>query len=122
MRQWRVRDVMTLHGVDSRAAVRRPLTRPDADIRDDVAERVLRRSLWIEPAQVQVHIDGGVVTLTGAVGRRSTAAIAVRLAGKVPGALAVIDRIGYDFDDSSLIRSRVGRTHPFSADPFGAKR
>lgn len=111
-----------LRGIVSRADVLRPLTRSDAAIRDDVVEHVLRRSLWIEPAQVQVRVDGGVVSLTGAVGRRSTAAIAARLAGKVPGAAAVIDRIGYDFDDSSLVRSRVGRTHPFSAEPFGTKR
>ena len=131
MRQWLVRKVRRLlvtdrgghlRGVVSRADVLRPLTRPDAAIRDDVVEHVLRQSLWIEPAQVQVHVDGGVVTLTGAVGRRSTAAIAARLAAKVPGVVAVVDRIGYDFDDSSLVRSRVGRTHPFSAEPFAAKR
>jgi CBS domain-containing protein len=111
-----------LRGVLSRTDVLRPLTRPDAAIRDDVVEHVLRRILWIEPTQVQVRVDDGVVTLTGAVGRRSTAAIATRLAEKVPGAVAVVDRIRHDFDDSSLARSRVGRTHPFSAEPFAPER
>jgi len=111
-----------LRGVVSRTDVLGPLTRSDAAIRDDVIEHVLRRALWIDPAQVQVHVNGGVVTLTGTVGRRSTAAIAARLAAKVPGAVAVDDRIGWEFDDTSLVRSRVGRTHPFSAEPFGPKR
>jgi len=111
-----------LRGVVSRTDVLGPLTRSDAAIRDDVIEHVLRRALWIDPAQVQVHVDGGVVTLTGAVGRRSTAAITARLAGKVPGAVTVVDRIGYEFDDTALVRSRVGRTHPFSAEPFAPKR
>ena len=110
-----------LRGVVSRTDLLRPMARPDAAIRDDVIEHV-RQVLWIDPIQVQVHVDGGVVTLTGAVGRRSTAAIVARLAGEVPGAVTVVDRIRYDFDDSALTRSRVGRTHPFSADPFGPRR
>jgi CBS domain-containing protein len=111
-----------LRGVLSRTDVLRPLTRPDAAIRDDVVEHVLRRTLWIEPSQVQVRVDDGVVTLTGAVGRRTTGDIAARLAETVPGAVAVVDRIRHDFDDSTLARSRVGRTHPFSAEPFAARR
>lgn len=107
-----------LRGVLSRTDVLRPLTRPDAAIRDDVVEHVLRRTLWIEPSQVQVSVAGGLVTLTGAVGRRTTAGIAARLAGKVPGAVAVVDHIHHDFDDSTLAHSRVGHSHPFSAEPF----
>jgi hypothetical protein len=30
----------------------------------------------------------------------------------------VVNRIRYDFDDAALVRSKVGRTHPFSAEPF----
>jgi hypothetical protein len=52
------------------------------------------------------------------VGRRSTAGIAARLTADVPGVSQVVDRIRFDFDDTDLVRSRVGRTHPFSADPF----
>lgn len=109
-----------LLGVVSRVDVLRPLTRPDTAIRDDVVEQVLRRTLWLDPAQVQAHVRGGTVTLTGAVGRRTTAGIAVRLTGQIPGVVAVVDRIRYDFDDSALARSRVSRTHPFSAEPFAS--
>jgi hypothetical protein len=58
------------------------------------------------------------VTLTGEVGRLSTAAMVGRLSGDVPGVQHVVNNITYDFDDSALVRSRVGRTHPFSAQPF----
>ncbi|MEV4701717.1 BON domain-containing protein [Actinoplanes sp. NPDC049316] len=81
-------------------------------------EEVLRRRLWIHPDQVQVHVDDGTAVLTGEVGRRSTAGIATRLTAGVPGVTAVIDRIRYDFDDADLVRSKVNRTHPFSAEPF----
>jgi CBS domain-containing protein len=127
MRRRRVRRLLVtddaghLRGVVSRTDLLRPLNRRDAAIRADVAEH-LRRVLWIGPVQMQVHVDGGVVTLTGAVGRRSSAAIDTRLATEVPGVVAVVDRIRYEFDDGSLTRSRVGRTHPFSAEPFGPKR
>ncbi|UQU62701.1 BON domain-containing protein [Couchioplanes caeruleus] len=79
---------------------------------------VLRRRLWIHPEQVQAHTIGGTVVLTGDVGRRSTAAIAGRLAAAVPGVTAVVDDLRYEFDDTELVRSKVHRTHPFSADPF----
>ena len=57
-------------------------------------------------------LNVGTVTLTGAVGRRTTAAIAARLAGSVPGVVAVIDQIRDAFDGTTLARSRTHRTHP----------
>ena len=107
-----------LLGVVSRADVLRPLTRSDTAIRDDVIDHVLRRTLWIDPSRVHVDVHDGVVTLTGTVGRRTTARIAARLTGHVPGVTAVVDRIQFEFDDTAMARSRVSRTHPFSAEPF----
>ncbi|MFB9363911.1 BON domain-containing protein [Actinoplanes nipponensis] len=92
-------------------------TRADAAIRRDV-EAVLRRRMWIRPDQVAVRVSDGTATLTGAVGRRSTAGIVARLTAAVPGVLRVADRVRYEFDDAELARSRVDRTHPFSAEPF----
>jgi osmotically-inducible protein OsmY len=47
------------------------------------AEEVLRRRMWISPEQVRVRVDDGTATLTGVVGRRSTARIAARLVAAV---------------------------------------
>jgi CBS domain-containing protein len=107
-----------LLGIVSRADLLRLYARPDTAIRRDVIDHVLRRILWIDDSRVQVHVDAGVVTLTGAVGRRTTAGIAARLTAQVPGVVAVVDEVRYDFDDVALARSRIHRTHPFSAEPF----
>lgn len=85
---------------------------------DREIEAVLRGRLWIRPDQVRVRVDEGTAMLTGAVGRRSTAEIATRLAAAVPGVIKAVNRIRYEFDDAELVRSKVGRTHPFSAEPF----
>lgn len=107
-----------LVGVVSRADLMRVYTRGDEAIQRDVAQQVLKRTLWIDPRHVRAGVDAGVVTLTGAVGRRSTAAMAGRLSAEVPGVLGVVNNIAYGFDDTELVRSRIGRTHPFSAEPF----
>lgn len=127
MRRRRVRRLVVtdadgrLQGVVSRGDLLRPYARTDSAIRAEV-EELLRRRLWIHPQQVQVSVDAGAATLSGTVGRRSTAGIAGRLVATVPGVSAVVDRIRYDVDDNDLVRSRVSRTHPFSADPFGPVR
>jgi CBS domain-containing protein len=110
-----------LLGIVSRADLLRVYERPDTAIGREVIDQVLRRALWIDPRQVQVRVAAGVVTLTGAVGRRTTADIAARLTGQVPGVVAVVNELRYDFDDTSLARSRISRTHPFSAEPFRPK-
>jgi CBS domain-containing protein len=106
-----------LLGVVSRGDLLRPYARNDAAIRREV-EATLRRRLWIRPEQVGVRVHDGTATLTGAVGRKSTADIVTRVVTGVPGVTKVDNRTRYDFDDDDLVRSTVGRTHPFSAEPF----
>jgi CBS-domain-containing membrane protein len=105
-------------GVVSRADLMRLYTRSDEAIQRDVTHQVLGRALWFDPRQVRAGVDAGVVTLTGEVGRRSTAEMAGRLSAGVPGVLGVVNDIAYGFDDTELVRSRIGRSHPFSAEPF----
>jgi CBS domain-containing protein len=106
-----------LVGVVSRGDLLRPYARNDAAIRHEV-EAVLRRRLWIRPEQVEVRVHEGTATLTGAVGRHSTADIVTRVVTAVPGVTKVVNHIRYDFDDAELVRSTVSHTHPFSAEPF----
>jgi CBS-domain-containing membrane protein len=110
-------DAGELVGIVSRADLLRLYARADTAIRGDVINQVLRRTLWIDSRQVQVDVHAGVVTLRGSVGRRTTAAIAERLTADVPGVVAVVDEIHYEYDDSSLARSRVHRTDPLSSEP-----
>lgn len=100
-------------------------TRTTPEGADAVAREVgdvLRRRLWFSPDQVRVRMNRGTAVLTGNVGRRSTADIAARLTAAVPGVSDVDDRLRFEFDDADLVRSRVNRTHPFSAEPFGPGR
>jgi CBS domain-containing protein len=95
-------DLGRLCGIVSRADLLRVYLRPDADIERDVVEEVLGHSLWVEPGMVDVIVADGVVTLTGRTERFSTAQLAVKLTGNVPGVVEVVDRLGYDFDDRKL--------------------
>lgn len=89
-----------LLGIVSRRDLMKTHLRPDGDIRADIAEHVLRRSLWLDPTAVSVDVRDGVAELGGQVDRRTTATFAVRLAEGVPGVVAVVDHICWDHDDT----------------------
>ena len=89
-----------LLGIVTRRDLVKVHARLDAVIRDEVARRILRRILMIEPDSVQVTVDDGVVTLTGPTGRKSTALAVVGLTGAVAGVTGVVDRLTFDTDDT----------------------
>ncbi len=89
-----------LLGIVTRRDLLRVHARLDAVIRDEVARRILRRILMIEPDSVQVTVDDGVVTLTGRTGRKSTALAAVGLTEAVAGVTGVVDGLTFDTDDT----------------------
>jgi hypothetical protein len=59
-----------LLGIVARRDLLRLHIRPDDEIRADVTDNVLRRTLWIEPGVVAVDVDRGTVTLRGQPGSR----------------------------------------------------
>jgi CBS domain-containing protein len=88
-----------LVGIVSRRDLLRPYLRPDWAIRKEIMDDVLDHVLWVEPGTIDVLVDRGRVTLRGQTDRRSTAQIAVRLAGAVDGVVAVVDELAWEFDD-----------------------
>ncbi|GAA3762251.1 CBS domain-containing protein [Plantactinospora mayteni] len=98
-----VDDLGRLEGIVSRSDLLKVYLRPDADIRADVVDDVLRRVLSIEEGVVRVAVRDGVVSLRGRVDRRSTAQIAVRLGYAVPGVVDVTDRLEYAYDDVEVV-------------------
>ncbi|MBN3932363.1 CBS domain-containing protein [Streptomyces verrucosisporus] len=88
-----------LLGIVSRRDLVRMHVRPDADIRADIVDGVLKHTLWVAPSQVDVHVGDGVAELRGQVDRRTTAAFAVRLTEQVPGVVRVVDHLTWDEDD-----------------------
>jgi CBS domain/BON domain len=100
-----------LRGIVTRSDLLKVHARLDAVIRDEVMQRVLRRTLMIAPGTVQATVDDGVVTLTGRTARRTTAVTAARLTEAVAGVTAVIDRLAFDIDDTAAAADPVDR-HP----------
>ena len=88
-----------LIGIVTRRDLLKVHARLDAVIRQEVTHRILRQTMMIEPRSVQVAVDDGVVMLTGHLGRKSTALVAVGLTEAVAGVTRVIDRLSFDTDD-----------------------
>jgi CBS domain-containing protein len=91
-----------LVGIVSRHDLLRVFVQTDESIRAEVLDGVFRRILWIEPPQVAVDVEGGVVTLAGELDQRSVVDIAVRLTTAVDGVVGVVNKLGYRVDDRRL--------------------
>ncbi|MEU5896601.1 MULTISPECIES: CBS domain-containing protein [unclassified Streptomyces] len=91
-----------LVGIVTRRDLLQVFLRSDADIRDEVIEEVLVRSLWLSPRLVDVSVTEGVVTLTGRLERRSETEIAVSMTRQVDGVVAVVPHLTHRVDDSRL--------------------
>ncbi|GAA4711642.1 hypothetical protein Prum_103160 [Phytohabitans rumicis] len=104
-----------LVGIVSRADLLKVHLRSDEELRRDIVEDVLGRTLWLEPNVVFVKVDGGVVTLRGHLDSKTLVDIAAQLTAAVAGVVAVEDELTYELDDTDLATSRWYRSHPFSA-------
>ncbi|MGW2641812.1 CBS domain-containing protein [Streptomyces sp. NPDC001348] len=91
-----------LVGIVTRRDVLQVFLRPDTEIRDEVVEEVLVRSLWLPARSVDVSVAEGVVTLAGQVERRSETEIAVSMTKQIDGVVAVVDNLTYRLDDSHV--------------------
>jgi len=91
-----------LVGIVTRRDLLQVFLRSDAEIRDEVIEEVLVRTLWLAPRTVEVSVVEGVVTLDGHMERRSETEIAVSMTRQIDGVVAVVDKLTYHLDDSRL--------------------
>ncbi|MEU8363775.1 CBS domain-containing protein [Nonomuraea sp. NPDC048882] len=89
-----------LVGIVSRRDLVKLFLRGDEAIAAEVRDDVLDRSLWVDTGDVRVDVLQGVVTLSGRMERRTEAAIAVRMTGRVNGVVDVVDRLTWKTDDS----------------------
>jgi CBS domain-containing protein len=93
-----------LVGIVARRDLLRRYLRPDAEIKQEIRDDVLRRRMWIDPTEIQVSVTDGHVTFGGCPDRRSTTVLAVRLAKEVDGVVAVTDEMRWRFDDLAATR------------------
>ncbi|SDK19044.1 CBS domain-containing protein [Streptomyces indicus] len=91
-----------LVGIVTRRDLLQIFLRTDADIRREIIDEVLVRTLWLAPRALDVQVHEGVVTLAGRLDRSSELPVAIHMARQVDGVVAVVDKLTYRFDDSHL--------------------
>ena len=80
-------------GIVSRSDLLGVYLRPDGEIRDQVVYGVVDEMLSIDPATLTVDVKDGVVELSGPVPDLATAELLCSVAARVPGVVAVVDRL-----------------------------
>ncbi len=98
-------------GVLSRADIVAAFTRPDEIIEDEIREDVIRRVLFVDPDQLGVKVDDGVVTLDGELSTRTESRLLEELVRRLDGVVNVLNRVRWQHDDTKL-QQRPG---PFPA-------
>lgn len=84
-----------LVGVVTRADLLTVFLRDDGEIRDEIENDVIKRSLWEDPSRVRVEVTDGVVTLSGQVELDTLVPITANLVAAVPGVVDVVNELSY---------------------------
>jgi len=82
-----------LVGIVSRTDLLNVFERPDPDIRDEVVRHVIAEEFGGDPAEFEVTVVSGVVTISGPVARLETALSLVARVRHAEGVVAVRDRL-----------------------------
>lgn len=91
-----------LVGIVSRTDLVRAFVRSDDDIRHEIEDEVLVRTMWLEPpSAVHVDVQRGTVHLTGRLDIRSDAVMLERLVERVPGVISVEAALTWAVDDTT---------------------
>jgi hypothetical protein len=91
-----------LVGIVSRADLVGAYLTMDEDIADTVREKVLHRTMWLDPDTFDVSVNEGVVRIAGTVDRRTTAGIVERLIGITDGVVEVQSELRWRMDDTDF--------------------
>jgi CBS domain-containing protein len=94
-----VDDEGQLIGVISRADVVNAFTKPDEIIEDEIREDIIRRLLFLDPDDVVVGVNDGVVTLEGEMENRTEAHLLEELTRRVEGVVRVNSQLTFEVDD-----------------------
>ncbi|WP_127356258.1 CBS domain-containing protein [Actinacidiphila soli] len=76
--------------------------RTDEDIRAEVIDEILVRTLWLNRHALGVTVTNGVVTLDGQLERQSEATIAAHMTRQIDGVVAVVNHLTHRYDDTQL--------------------
>jgi CBS domain-containing protein len=99
-----------LVGIVSRTDLVRAFVRSDDEIRREIREDVLLRTLWLEvPEAVDVQVERGAVRMSGQVETATDAVLAQKLVARVPGVVSVQADLSWRFDDAERARRDLER-------------
>jgi len=101
-----------LVGIVSRADIVRVFVRPDQDLERTIREKVIVKTMWLDPADVELEVADGVVRVRGTLDRRSTAEILERFIGQVDGVVAVQADLAWQLDDRTIEAPEKDLTWP----------
>ncbi|MGW7520112.1 CBS domain-containing protein [Streptomyces sp. NPDC054796] len=91
-----------LVGIVTRHDLLKVFLRRDAEIRAEVVNEVLIRSLWLRRNAIDATVIEGVVTLKGELEKRSDIPVALRLTEQIDGVVSVVDELTCRIDDAHL--------------------
>jgi CBS domain-containing protein len=89
-------------GIVSRRDLLRIFLRKDEEIRREVVEDIITRTLWLDRSTIVVDVREGVVRLQGQAEQRSVAEWLVELVERVEGVVGVDDRLSWRIDDRAI--------------------
>ncbi|MDX6312619.1 MAG: hypothetical protein QOF44_2083 [Streptomyces sp.] len=89
-----------LVGIVTRQDLLRVFLRTDKDIRAEVMDEILVRTLWLSPHVIGVTVTDGVVTLDGRLERQSEVTVTAHMTRQIDGVVAVVNHLTYRYDDS----------------------
>ena len=88
-----------LVGIVTRSDLVKAFARSDEEIAREIREDVVLRTLWIDGEAPYVRVDGGDVTLSGELERRSDVELLPGLVARVPGVVSVHSTVTWRWDD-----------------------
>jgi CBS domain-containing protein len=89
-----------MRGLVSRADILRAFARSDFEIIEEIEERIIGQTLWVDQEKVEVGSVDGNVTLSGRLGTRTETRLLVELVKRVDGVASVTDQLSWDVDDT----------------------
>lgn len=89
-------------GIVSRGDLLAVFTRGDEQIRDEIVDDVIGRTLLLDPTLYTITVRHGFVTLSGEAALRSDAGLVEQLARQVDGVVGVRSALTYRRDDGDL--------------------
>lgn len=87
-------------GIVTRGDLLRVFLRPDSQIREDIVEGLIVRTLWMDPNEIEVQVTNGVVELSGEVDRKSDIRVLCNMVGGLDGVVGVVEQLRYRYDDT----------------------